>query len=969
MGMKAAPAGAVPREEIPVTALERELAASVRGEVRFDAGSRALYATDASNYRQVPIGVVLPRDADDMIATHAACRKFGAPIVNRGGGTSLAGQACNEAVVIDSSKYMNAVIAVDPVARKARVQPGVVLDDLHDAAARHGLTFGPDPSTHDRCTLGGMIGNNSCGVHSVMGRRTADNVCELDVLTYDGLRLTVGRTSEEELAAILAQGGRRAEIYRAMRELRDEVADEVRARFPDIPRRVSGYNLGQLLPENGFHVARALVGTESTCVTVLDATLDLIAAPKHSVLLVLGYRDVFEAAADVPAVLECGPIGLEGIDDYLIQNMCRRGMHPIERQALPEGKGWLIVEFAGDTPKEAKARATALRDRLAGQRDAPQAALVEDPREQARIWTLREAGLGATAREEGENVTWEGWEDAAVPPDRLDAYLREFRELLQKYGYRGSLYGHFGDGCVHTRISFDLLTAAGIEAYRRFIEEAAELVIRHGGSLSGEHGDGQARAALLPKMFGAEIVTAFGKFKRAWDPQGKMNPGKVVEPYGPTENLRLGTGYAPPAPRTYFHFANDGGSFANAALRCVGVGACRKLKSGTMCPSYMATREEKHSTRGRARLLFEMLEGDPLKDGWGSEAVKEALDLCLACKACKGECPVQVDMATYKAEFLAHYHETHWRPRQAHFLGRIDRWSRLAALLPRLTNFATQTPGLRRIVASIIGIHPSRPFPRYAPQTFQRWFRSRAQAAGDGKRRVILWPDTYNNYFYTDTAKSAVSVLEAAGCAPALPAQLICCGRPLYDFGLLDAARQRLQRIVAMLREPVRSGVPIVFLEPSCLSVFRDELRDLLPHDHDAERLAQLCLGLGEFLEQQHEGLELSTLGGSAMYHGHCHQAALFGTQASESLLQRTGLELHLPDAGCCGMGGTFGFEHVEISQQIGERVLFPAVRATAQDAFIVTEGFSCREQISHMTGRRVMHLAEVLSLSTGRKP
>jgi FAD/FMN-containing dehydrogenase/Fe-S oxidoreductase len=967
--MKDAPAGTAASASVPIAALARMLGQTVRGEVRFDAGSRALYATDASNYRQVPLGVVLPRDADDVIAIHAACRRFGAPIVNRGGGTSLAGQACNEAVVIDTSKYMNAVIAVDPAAKTARVQPGVVLDDLHEAAARFGLTFGPDPSTHDRCTLGGMIGNNSCGVHSVIGRRTADNVRELEVLTYDGLRLRVGRTSEEEFAAIVAQGGRRAEIYTAMRAIRDEVADEVRARFPDIPRRVSGYNLGQLLPENGFHVARALVGTESTCVTVLEATVELIDAPKHSVLLVLGYGDVFEAAADVPAVLECGPIGLEGIDGYLVENMCRRGMHPEERQALPEGNGWLFVEFSGDTPEEAKERATKLCDRLACQPDPPETVLVEDAAEQARIWTLREAGLGATAREEGENVTWEGWEDAAVPPDRLDAYLREFRELLKKYHYRGSLYGHFGDGCVHTRITFDLLTAAGIKTYRRFIEEAADLVIRHGGSLSGEHGDGQARAALLPKMFGPKIVRAFGRFKYAWDPEGKMNPGKVVDPFPPTENLRLGTDYAPPAPDTYFHFTSDGGSFANAALRCVGVGACRKHTSGTMCPSYMATREEMHSTRGRARLLFEMLEGDPLQDGWRSEAVKEALDLCLACKACKSECPVQVDMATYKAEFLAHYHEHRWRPRQAHFLGRIDRWSRLAALMPRLTNFMTQTPGLHQLVAKAIGIHPSRPFPRYAPETFERWFRSRRAPANGRGQPVVLWPDTWNNYFYTSTAKSAVALLEAAGCTPALPGRLLCCGRPLYDFGMLDAARTRLEQIVAMLRDTARKGVPVVFLEPSCLSVFRDELLDLLPHDHDAARLAGVCTTLGEFLEERHEALDLGTLEGSATYHGHCHQAALFGTQASEQLLKRTGLELRLPDAGCCGMGGTFGFEHVEISRQIGERVLFPAVRAQPDDAFIVTEGFSCREQISHMTGREVVHLADVLNLSARSKP
>jgi FAD/FMN-containing dehydrogenase/Fe-S oxidoreductase len=945
-------------------ALGATLERTVRGEVRFDAGSRALYATDASNYRQVPLGVVLPRDIDDVIATHAACREFDAPLVNRGGGTSLAGQACNEAVVIDSSKYMNAVLEIDPGRRHARVQPGVVLDDLRRAAGAHGLTFGPDPSTHDRCTLGGMLGNNSCGVHSIKGRRTADNVHTLDVLTYDGTRMTVGPTSDEEFHRIVGQGGRAAEIYRDLQGIRDDIGDEVRARFPDIPRRVSGYNLSQLLPEHGFHVARALVGTESTCVTVLEATLHLIDAPGHTVLVVLGYPDVFEAAADVPAVLEFGPIGLEGIDDYLIENMARRGMHEEERRALPEGGGWLIVEFDGRTREEAGDRARALLDRVAEHASPPAAALLEEAVEQERIWTLRESALGATARERGQNETWEGWEDAAVPPERLDGYLREFRSLLQRYGYRGSLYGHFGDGCVHTRINFDLLSEAGVKAYRGFIEDASDLVLRHGGSLSGEHGDGQSRGALLPKMYGEDIVAAFRRFKHAWDPQGKMNPGKVVEPYAPTQNLRLGPEYAPPELETYFRFPADGGSFARATLRCVGVGACRKHDSGTMCPSYMGTREEKHSTRGRARLLFEMLQGDPLKGGWRSEELKEALDLCLGCKACKQECPVQVDMATYKAEFLAHYHESRWRPRKAHFLGRIDGWSRLAGALPRLANFATQTPGLKRLASAIVGIHPARNFPPYAHQTFRRWFARRDGRHGPGGRPVLLWPDTYNNYFYPDTARAAVRLLEAAGCAPRLPQKLICCGRPLYDFGLLDEARKRLLKIIALLQKPIREGIPVVFLEPSCLSVFRDEMLDLLPDDEDAARLAAQSVGFGDFLEAQLGGLELDGLGGRALYHGHCHHKALFGTASSERLLRHAGLDLEVPDSGCCGMGGTFGFEHYELSRDIGERVLFPAVNRAPEGTFIITEGFSCREQLRQMTRRESLHLADVLAMS-----
>ncbi|MBI5545236.1 MAG: FAD-binding protein, partial [Deltaproteobacteria bacterium] len=593
-------------------ALGRELAEVVRGEVRFDDGARGLYATDASNYRQVPIGVVVPRDADDVVAAIAACRRHGAPVLARGGGTSLAGQCCNVAVVLDFSKYMRRIVSVDPANRRAIIEPGVVLDQLRRKAERHHLTFAPDPSTHDHCTLGGMIGNDACGVHSVMGGKTDDNVEELEVVTYDGLRLRVGGTSEEKLAEILRQGGRRGQIYLRLKELRDRYAEEIRSRYPRIPRRVSGYNLDRLLPENGFDVAKALVGTEGTCVTVLEATLRLVPSPPARSLLVLGYPTVFEAAEHVMEILGSRPTGLEGLDDTLVEDMKKLRLHPEDVELLPEGKGWLLVEYGGETREESHEKARRLMASLRGRRKAPSMRLFDDPTQERMVWKVRESGLGATAHVPGKRVAWEGWEDSAVPPEQLARYLHDLRRLLDEYQYQGALYGHFGQGCVHTRIDFELRTREGIDRFRSFVDRAADLVLKYDGSLSGEHGDGQSRAELLPKMFGEKLVRAFQEFKAIWDPRGKMNPHKVVDPYRITENLRLGTDYRPPATPTHFRFPDDAGSFAQATLRCVGVGACRRTEGGTMCPSYMVTKEEKHSTRGRARMLFEMLEGQPV---------------------------------------------------------------------------------------------------------------------------------------------------------------------------------------------------------------------------------------------------------------------------------------------------------------------------------------------------------------------
>lgn len=949
--------------------LAAELRARIRGEVRFGAGDLALYATDASNYRQLPIGVVVPRDVPDLIEAVAVARDFGAPVLARGGGTSLAGQCCNHALVLDTSKYLDRIVEIDAERRRARVEPGVILDDLRAAAERHHLTFGPDPATHNHCTLGGMIGNDACGVHSVMAGRTSHNVEALEVLTYDGVRLRVGATPPADLERIIAEGGRRGEIYAGLKDLVERYAPLIRARYPDIPRRVSGYNLPALLPENGFHVARALVGSEGTCVAVLEATVNLVHSPPARVLVTLGYADVYAAAEDVPRILTFGPIGLEGMDHVLVEDMRRQGLHSGHLPLLPPGAAWLLVEFGADTAEEAHDRARTLMDALAARPGAPSMRRYTDPAEARRVWAIRESGLGATARVPGRADTWEGWEDAAVAPERLAEYLRGLHGLYRKYGYRGALYGHFGEGCVHTRTTFDLASAEGIARFRAFIDEAADLVLALGGSLSGEHGDGHARAELLPRMFGPELMEAFRAFKRLWDPDGRMNPGKVVDPFAITEHLRLGAAYRPLPLVTRFRFPADDGSFARATLRCVGVGECRRMQGGTMCPSYRATREEMHSTRGRAHLLWEMASGKLELGGWDSEAIHEALDLCLACKGCKAECPVNVDVATYKAEFYAHHYAGRRRPRAAYSMGLIHRWARLAALAPGVANAVTQTRGLDRLVRRLAGITPERAIPRFAPQTFRRLFRRRGRRAHSGPP-VLLWPDTFNNYFHPETALAACEVLEAAGHRVMLPPRGLCCGRPLYDFGMLDLARRLLLRTLEALRPEIEAGIPVVCLEPSCIAVFKDEMTNLLPDDPRALRLRDQTFLLDEFIALHAPEFRPPPLRRRALVHAHCHHKALFGTGAAEAALANAGLAYEVLDSGCCGLAGSFGFEphKYRLSMEIGELVLLPAVRAAPPDTLIISDGFSCREQVRHGTGRRAFHLAEVLRMALTRE-
>ncbi len=942
--------------------LARDLAGVVEGEVRFSPGSRALYATGGSNYRLLPIGVVIPRTLDDVVATVEVCRAHEAPIFSRGGGTSLAGQISNTAVVIDFSKYLNRVLEIDAERRVARVEPGVVLDHLRNQAeAAHRLTYGPDPSTHSHCTLGGMIGNNSCGVHSVQtefhgaGPLTADQVVELEVLTYRGDRFRVGRGEE----------GLPPELARRLHELADRYGDRVRERYPDIPRRVSGYNLDRLLPERGFDVAAALVGTESTCVTILDATVELVHSPPYRTLLVLGYEDPPTAGDHVPDVREHQPLGLEGIDDTLIEDMTLTGLHDEDLSLLPEGRGYLLVEFGGETKEEADGKAHDLMRAAKKHRGLKGMKLYDDPKSEEHVWLVREAGLGATAFVPGKPDTYEGWEDSAVPPERVGDYLRELAKLASRFGYESALYGHYGQGCIHARWNWDLVTRDGIRTFRRFLEEASDLVLGMGGSLSGEHGDGQSRAELLPKMFGEDLVEGFREFKAIWDPDWKMNPGKVVDPDPITSNLRLGTSFAPPKVETHFAFPRDGGSFAHATTRCVGIGNCRRTEpeGGVMCPSYMVTREEMHSTRGRARILWEMLNGDEL-ELWRDEEVFEALDLCLACKGCTNDCPVNVDLPTLKAEFLSRYWAGRLRPRHAYVFGLIDQGARIGSRMPGLTNLASRTPVFKRVA----GIASEREIPAFAARSLRDWFHAREPREGSA-RTVVLWPDTFNTYFHTETGMAAVEALEAAGYRVTMPRRHVCCGRPLYDYGFLGLARRYLLRVIDELRDELRAGAPVVGIEPSCLAVFKDELPKLLPDDEDGRRLTAQAVHFGEFLER--EGIDLPPLPRRALLHGHCHHKATGGIGPEQRVLEGMGLEVEQVDSGCCGMAGSWGYEpsHYEVSQACGERALFPAVRAAGEDALLVADGFSCKTQIEQATGRKAMHVAQVLKLARGGDP
>jgi FAD/FMN-containing dehydrogenase/Fe-S oxidoreductase len=952
-----------------------------------------MYAADASNYRRVPIGVVAPVDDEDVAAAIAVCHLHDVPLLPRGAGTSIAGQSVNTAVVLDFTKHMNRVLEIDPDARTARVQPGLVLDDLRAAAAPHGLTFGPDPSTHNRCTLGGMIGNNACGSHSVAWGKTVDNVHALDVLTYRGERLSLGR------------GDATGRIPSELRALGDRYAAQVRDGFPDLTRRVSGYNLDQLLPENGFDLAKALVGTEGTCVTMLGATVRLVESPPARALAVLGFPDAYLAADHVMPVRELNPLTIEGMDAGLIAAL--RASNPVETASrmLPEGGGWLYVETGGATRAEAEAAAHAV---VAAMKPYVLSSLVTaDPAQMKALWRIREDGAGIATRSPDGDEAWPGWEDAAVPPERFGAYLREFDALLKNHSRRGVYYGHFGDGCLHVRIDFDLLTPAGIAGFRAFMEDAADLAVAHGGSLSGEHGDGAARAELLPRMYPPPIIAAFEEFKAIWDPDDRMNPDRVVRPAKLDDDLRVFVGM-PTLPDTpELAFAHDRGSFTRATRRCLGVGKCISADGGVMCPSYRATGEEMHSTRGRARLLFEMASGEVVTGGWQSDEVAEALDLCLSCKGCKRDCPVGVDMASYKTEFLAQRYRGKRRPASHYSMGALPRWMSLVGRLPaRLVdtlNAAARSP-LAAVAKRIGGIDPNRAIPpiartpftrrrprptlparssRALPRPLQRALdvsKATFMASDDSKAtlltrgrsrgRVLLWTDTFTNHFDPDIAADAVAVLERLGYTVELPPRDVCCGLTWTSTGQVDAARRVLRRSLRTIEPWLAAGVPVVGLEPSCTAALRSDAAELLP---DEPLVAALRTGVRTFAELLAEHVDqlrdaVVTPGQRAMVQVHCHQHAELGFDADRAVMAALSIDAEVLDSGCCGLAGNFGFEkgHYEVSMACAERVLLPAVRASEPEVAVLADGFSCRTQLRQAGTREPVHLATLARIALG---
>ncbi|MEU1306829.1 FAD-binding and (Fe-S)-binding domain-containing protein [Streptomyces shenzhenensis] len=952
-----------------MTDLAAELRGAVRGDVGFDVTSRALTTMDASNYRRVPLGVVAPRDADDVAAVLDVCRAHGVPVVARGGGTSIAGQATGTGVVLDFTRHLNRVLEIDPGSRTAVVQPGLVLDRLQEAAAPYGLRFGPDPATHGRCTLGGMIGNNSCGAHSVAWGTTADNVIELDVRTARGRRLRPGPGW--------------AGAPEGLRALVEGELALLRTGFPELPRRISGYALDALLPERGADVARSFCGSEGTLGVLTQAVVRLVEDPRARALAVLGYPDESAAADAAAGLLAYGPLTVEGMAADLVPSAA----------GLPRGGAWLFVETGGESAAQARARA----EEIVRAADVVDALVVTDPGAQRALWRVREDASGTATRMPDGREAWPGWEDCAVPPARLGAYLRDFRALLAAHGLRGTPYGHFGDGCIHVRIDFDLLTEAGIGRFRRFSEEIADLVVAHGGALSGEHGDGQARAELLPKMYGPRLVGLFERAKAVWDPDGLLNPGMLVRPAPLDANLRFSVLPREPVP-VAFGYPGDGGDFSAAVRRCVGVAKCRTTTASgpsVMCPSFRATGEEAHSTRGRARLLHEMLAGELVTDGWRSTEVRDALDLCLSCKGCRSDCPVGVDMATYKAEFLHHHYAGRRRPAAHYTMGRLPVWLRWVARTrtAAAVNALAAVRPLARLAKRVAGIAPERELPRLAGETFGRWWRRHEQPPADGGDLVVLWPDTFTEYFSPSVGRAAVRVLEAAGLRVALPPTLhlaappvgggssaflnplailrgrgrVCCGLTYVSTGQLDRARVVLRRTLDLMEPVLRAAVPVVVLEPSCAAALRTDLPELLHDDPRAARLAAAVVTFAEALERYAPDWTPPAVDRPAAGQTHCHQHAVLGDAAERRLREAAGLTGEL-SGGCCGLAGNFGFEkgHYQISVACAEEQLLPSVREAPEGTVILADGFSCRTQLEQLAGVRGRHLAETLAEALG---
>lgn len=948
--------------------LHQQLHSSLSGECDFSSAGIALYTSDASNYRQIPLGVVFPKNSDDIRLATRLCKEKGLPVLMRGGGTSQNGQCVNTAVILDCSRYMNRVLHIDTDSRQALVEPGLVCDALKVAAEQHGLTFGPDPATHSRCTLGGMIGNNSCGPHSMLAGKTMENVLELEILTADGDQFWVGPTTEDELSAIIAKNDAQSRIYAQLVNLRDRYEDEIRQRFPSIKRRVSGYNLDQLLPENEFNVARALVGSEGTLVSILQARVNLIENPACKQLIVLGFENIFAAGDCVPEIMPFKPIAMEGLDWNIIGGLNDRNLKQREVALLPDGFAWMLVELcAGDETRLAQ-----LCNDFEAAMDASVSVKscrrITNPTEVKDIWSIREQGASATSMslDPTQPDPIVGWEDTAVDPYQLGDYLREFQALVDRYGYSTSLYGHFGDGCIHARITFDTRTTQGVEQWRCFSQEIAHLVVKFGGSLSGEHGDGQAKAEFLPIMFGESLMQAFREFKRAWDPESRMNPGKLIDAYKMDEHLRFGPSYTRPHTHTTLSFVEDVDGFARASERCIGMGKCR-AQSGAMCPSYQASNEERYSTRGRAHLLHEMLRGDVILDGWENRQIADSLEHCLSCKACKHECPTQVDIASYKSEFMHAHYKKRRRAIHQYVFGHVGTVLPGLSRFPRIVNYL-QSGITGGIAKAVLGISPQIQLPPLSEISFSTWTEGNADYNdthfywfGDSDHPpVVLWADSVNNHYRPDVLMSAVNVLKLAGFHVAVARSHFCCGRALYEYGFLDQARRQLQSIMENLHPHLPINASLVILEPSCLSVFKDELKRMFSHDEKARDLGNRAMTITAFLSAQKIIPKRSLKSG--LLHLHCHDKASAETHERD-WMQQCFKKLTEPESGCCGMAGTFGMREKTrpLAHRLFNRHLKPAVESAAQDVIIVTNGFSCKKQFSDHSPRTLMHPVQVI--------
>ena len=948
--------------------LVEELRRDVAGEVRADRMSRLLYSTDASIYQVEPIAVVIPKTADDVIAVVTAAARHSVPVLPRGGGTSLAGQTVNHAVVIDFSKYMRNVLEVNAEERWVRTQPGIILDELNDQIRGTGLMFAPDPSTSNRGNVGGALGNNSCGSHSIVWGKTVDNTLGLSVVLANGETATFGASSGDSLDAKRRTLGFEGDIYRSLDGIGQRSRDEVLKRFPKIQRRVSGYNLDELLDPDALDMARFVVGSEGTLVTITEATLKLVPRPQYTALAVVHFHELIESMEATVAALELDPSAIEHIGGMII----RQAQSNLEYSRMTgfiedSPDSLLVVEFTGESESEVESKVDGCAAHMAKHGLGYSTKKLLTSSEQAMVWNVRKAGLGLMMNVPGDAKPLPFVEDTAVPPESLPQFVECFDEIVKEHGTEAGYYGHASVGCLHIRPLIDLKRQDGVGKMASIANAVSDLVLEFGGSMSGEHGDGRARSVWNEKMFGPQVYDAFRQVKRAFDPAGIMNPGNIVDSPPMTENLKIGPSYRPLEVKTGFRFAEEG-SFAHAIEMCNGQGACRKL-TGTMCPSYMVTRDEEHSTRGRANALRSAMSGALPVDSLTGERLREVLDLCLECKGCKAECPSNVDMAKLKYEFSYRYHKANGYPLRNRMLANVSQLGKVGSFFAPISNWSMGISTFKEFVEGTAGIDRRRSLPPFASQTFSQWFRARGGSVVEGtsRGRVVLFSDTFTEYNYPDLGRAAVKVLEHMGYEVVVP-KPVCCGRPILSKGMLDAAKRNAARNVSSVLPYVEQGAKLVGLEPSCILSFRDDYVDLLGGDN-ARRVSESTMLIEEFVlhAQGNDGAEIrfSKEPGSIMLQGHCHQRALVGMgKALGVLSQIPGCETEEISSGCCGMAGSFGLEkeHYVVSMKIGEQELFPAIRERRNGATVVSEGMSCRHQIEDGTGVKAKHLVEVLA-------